>query len=490
MIDSTWRVAVVLGAVLFPTTGRAQTEPAGASSTAPASPGAPAPTGPPPSSAVSSAPPMGTSPPTVPAIPPAPPPESPSPASPWVGAPPSGGLLPSLAIGQWRTRVYGFGEVDLIHDSTQAFADLGGQLSTAIPKNYNYAGSRGQFVASARNSRLGVLVSPPDLLGIRSTFTLEGDFMGNQPSTSSQAVTIANGLFRLRVAALQLENDYVNVLVGQAWDLFGFQPFFSPASDYLLPIPGEIQKRDVQLRLSHTFHTSALDVELAISANRPPQSAAEIPEGQAGVRFSFNGWKGVHTPGTDGQRVVGASLDGLTVAFSASGRRFRVSDFEPTPAGTSPDPKSSNDASGYALAANAMIPIIPAKSPLNRANALTLTGEVTTGTGDADLLGGLVSNGGGPNAAASNYPMIPGSPDPYAPNIDPGLATYDNMGNLHLIDWTTFIVGAQYYLPFAAGRFFVSANYAEAHSDNVAQWADPGQIPFIFTKTQYYDGNL
>jgi len=433
--------------------------------------------------------------------PPAPPPPPPAPpaahaeaqAAPalaWVGSSPAPGLVPAVTIGQWRTRIYGFGEVDFIHDSTQAFADLGGQLSTAIPKNYDYGGSRGKVSATARNTRLGVLVNAPDFAAVHSTFTLEGDFMGSQPSQASESTLINSPLFRIRVAALQLEDDYVNILVGQAWDLFGFQPFFSPASDYLLPIPGEVQKRDIQIKLSHTFHTQPLDVELGVSVNRPPQGAAEIPEGQAGIRFSLNGWKGVHTPGTDGQRVVGSSLDPLSIAVSASGRRFRVSDFEPTPAGTSPDPRSSSSANGYALAVDAHVPVVPARSAGDRANALTLTGEVTTGTGYADLLGGLVSNGGGPNAPASNYPMIPGSPDPYVPNIDPGLVTYDNAGNLHTIDWTTFLVGAQYYLPFASGRVFVSANYAEARSDNVASWGDPGQIPFIFTKTQYVDGNL
>jgi hypothetical protein len=121
---------------------------------------------------------------------------------------------------------------------------------------------------------------------------------------------------------------------------------------------------------------------------------------------------------------------------------------------------------------------------------LTLFGEVTTGTGYADLLGGLVGNGGGPDAPGSTYPMVVGSPDPYVPNIDNGLVTYDNTGNLHTIDWTTFALGAIYYLPINAGRVFVSANYAEAHSDNVGNWADPAQVPFIFNKTQYYDGNV
>ena len=430
-------------------------------------------------------PPQAPSPPSVP--PPAPPPPLPQP---WVGSAPAPGLVPVIAIGQFRTRVYGFGEVDFLHDSTQSFGDLGGQQSTAMAKNYDYAGSRGKFVATARNSRLGVLVNAPEFAGFRPTFTLEGDFMGNGPSDSTESAAVTMGPFRLRLAAIQLEHEAVTLLVGQAWDLFGFQPFFSPASDFLLPVPGGVQKRDVQMRVSRIFHTAPVDVEVGLSANRPPQSEAEVPEGQAGLRFTLNGWRGVHTPGTDGQRIVGSAVDGLSIAVSGSARRFRVSDFEPTPLGTSPDPRSSNSASGYAVAVNALVPILPAASPTNRANALTLTGEFTTGTGDADLLGGLVSNGGGPNAPNSAYPMIPGSPAPYVPNIDPGLVTYDNTGNLHTIEWTTFVVGAQYYLPFASGRFFVTGNYAEAHSDNVAKWGDPGQIPFIFTKTRYGDGNV
>jgi hypothetical protein len=395
-----------------------------------------------------------------------------------------------VVIGKWRSQIYGFGEVDVVHDSTQAFPDLGGWQSTAIPKNYNYAGSRGQTTFTARNTRFGVLVNPPEFAGIRSTFTLEADFMGNQPSGISESALITSPTFRLRIAALQLEDDYVNVLAGQAWELFGFQPFFFPATDFNLPIPGAVFKRDVQVQLSHTFKTDPLDVQIGVSANRPPQMASELPDMQAALRVFFNGWKGVHTPGTDGQRIVGTAVDALTLGVSGSGRRFRVSDFEPTPAGTSQDPRSSNSADGYAIAADALIPVIPVRSAADRRNGLTLNAEVTSGTGYADLLGGLVSNGGGPAAPASSYPMIPGSPDPYVPNIQSGLVTYDNTGNVHTIDWTTFSVGAQYYLPIASGNVFVSGNYAEAHSGNVAQWADPGQLPFIFTKTQYYDANL
>ena len=102
------------------------------------------------------------------------------------GRTPSPGLLPAITIGEWQTRIYGFGELDFMHDSTQAFGDLGGPApARRIPKSYDYAGSRGQLFATARNSRLGVLVNAPDFAAIRPTFTLEGDFMGNQPITAT-----------------------------------------------------------------------------------------------------------------------------------------------------------------------------------------------------------------------------------------------------------------------------------------------------------------
>jgi hypothetical protein len=472
------------------------------SSAQPSSPATPPAVAPPASGAGPASPPATPAQPSVgPALPPPPAPAAAlapaPPAQGAQGAPSAGadagsapGLVPAVVIGKWRTQVYGFAEVDVSHDSTQAFPDLGGWLSTAIPKNYNYAGSRDRVQASARNSRFGFVVNPPDFAGIHPTLTLEGDFMGNQPSDASESAILTNPTFRLRIAAMQLEDDYVNVLAGQAWELFGFQPFFFPATDFLLPLPGGVLKRDIQVQLTHTFKTQPIDVQIGVSGNRPPQRDSAMPDLQGALRVFINDWKGLHTPGTSGQRQVGTSLDPLALAVSGATRRFRVGDYEPTPAGTSPDWRFSNSATGWALAADAFIPIIPAASADDRGNALTLTGEFTTGTGYADLLGGLVANGGGPAAPVSTYPMIPGSPDPYVANIQPGLLTYDNAGNLHTIDWQTFVIGGQYYLPILSGNVFVSGNYAEARSGNIANWADPGQQAFIFTKTQYYDANL
>jgi len=389
----------------------------------------------------------------------------------------------------WRTKLYGFIEFDAAHDTTQAYNDLGGWGSTALPLAYTYAGSHGRTQFTARNSRLGVFVNAPDYGGVRSSATLEADFMGNQPSDAAESALITNGAFRLRVASLLLQTDYVDVLAGQAWALFGFEPFFLPASPFLLPVPGEVFKRDAQVRVSHTFKSSGVDFEIGASANRPPQRDSEVPDIQAGLRLALNGWQGIHTPGTDGQRLVGPSRSPVTIAVSGAGRRFRTTNFQGTAAGTFPDPRSSDSATGYGLVADALIPVIPAASAEDRGNALTLTGQFSTGTGYADLLGGLVSNGGGPATPSAAYPAIPNSPDKYAPNIQSGLVTFDNTGNLHTIDWQTFLVGLQYYLP-PSGRVSISGNFAQAHSGNVAKWADPGQVSSIYTKTRYFDANL
>jgi hypothetical protein len=72
--------------------------------------------------------------------------------------------------------------------------------------------------------------------------------------------------------------------------------------------------------------------------------------------------------------------------------------------------------------------------------------------------------------------------------------TFDNAGVLHTIDWQTFMAGIQYYLP-PAGRVFVSANFTEAYSKNMAQlYPRGGEEIFLNTKVarllRYADGNV
>jgi hypothetical protein len=58
----------------------------------------------------------------------------------------------------------------------------------------------------------------------------------------------------------------------------------------------------------------------------------------------------------------------------------------------------------------------------------------------------------------------------YTPDIDNGIVMYDAGGKLHGIQWTSMIVGAQYYVPFTNGTVLVSGNYSHQSSSNIARY--------------------
>jgi hypothetical protein len=72
--------------------------------------------------------------------------------------------------------------------------------------------------------------------------------------------------------------------------------------------------------------------------------------------------------------------------------------------------------------------------------------------------------------------------------------TFDRQGVLHTIDWRTFMVGLQYYLP-PTGRVIVSVNYTQADSKNIANLYPQGGAEIellsrVAKRSQYADANL
>jgi hypothetical protein len=247
-----------------------------------------------------------------------------------------------------------------------------------------------------------------------------------------------------------------------------------------LGLPNQLFSRNMQLRVSHTFAaTGAVSVDVAASAVRPAQRDAEVPDANAGLRFSVNGWKGITTPGN-----VGTVALPLSLGVSGTVRQFKVNWFTPPPV------QHSNSATGWGLSVDALVPVIPAASADDRGNRLTLIGSFVKGTGIADL----ITSGGGaqfqllPNPAQASPPFV------YTPDIDNGLVAFDGNGVLHTIAWQAFRVGLQYYLP-PSGRLLFSANYTQSHSGNLAKLFLPGnsQIELLGTiahTSRYADANL
>jgi hypothetical protein len=366
-----------------------------------------------------------------------------------------------------------------MHDSTQSYPVAAG--NAVLQRVGTFRGNNNQLQFTARDSRLGLRIAAPASENLKASATIETDFGSNQPVEVNEQTSFITNPLRMRHFYIKLETPYVDTLAGQYHDLFGWGgKGFYPSTLAFLGVTGEIYHRQPQLRLSKTFTSKAIDFELAAAAVRPVQKASGLPDAEAGLRFAVNSWTGMGQQGY-GQPALGP----LSLGVSGLGRRFEVAQFVEFPGG-------SNSAIGWGVAANAFIPVIPAKSVDDRANALSITGEFSRGSGiadmyNSDLTGGVLF----PTLPTPQNRQEPANPPPlYSPNIDSGIVTYDGNGKLQLINWQAFVVGLQYYLPFASGKIWLSGNYSRLKSDNIKKLTPiPGQSA-IYTQAQYFDGSL
>ena len=376
--------------------------------------------------------------------------------------------------GDWFMAPYGYARLDAIEDSTQSFAD--GIQPNLIARVGTSKGDHPRSTFTARDSRLGVFVGAPTFQGVRSSAQIELDFYGLEPTDARANDTIIFGTPRIRQAFLKFETPIFDVVAGQTHDLFGFGPYFYPATVAYLGVPGEIYHRDPQLRIEKKLHAGNFEVTAAIAAVKAGERDSGIPDGQAGLKLNFNGWRGAATPGFS--RPV---LAPLSIGVSGLYRHFAVPAFVVSPGS---ETVSTN---GYGLAVSLLLPIIPVKTIDDHGNALTLTGEFSMGSGIADMYTGM--DGG------SKFPILPvpsGQPTIYyyQPDADPGLVTFDQSSNLETIKWNAAVANLQYYLPIGWGRVWLSATYSRTWSPNIKALTPSPSWGAIFTKMEYVDGNV
>jgi hypothetical protein len=382
---------------------------------------------------------------------------------------------------KWDATLYGFVEFDAIHDSTQGLGDLEG--NSAIPRPHTYTGDHGQTMFGARNSRIGIKLAAPPQGDIKVSGVLEMDFLGNQPGTPLASTALVseqafwqNPGFRLRHMNVKVETPVVDFLFGQSWQLFGWQSMFHPNSVQIQGLPGQIYSRSPQARISKTINTGDVAIDVAVAASRPPQRASSSPDGQAGLKLTYNGLKALHTAGS-----TGTAIDGLAIGASVVGRRIAANNFAAT----------SNKqvvANGYGLSVDALIPVIPATKD-KKGNSLTVTGSFVTGAGIADLYQSL--NGGVGNPSLPNPGMTTPAPT-YTPNFDPAMVQWfadskDPSGySLHPIQWTSYMTGLQYYLP-PSGKVWLSANFSHIESGNAHAFGAKNKV---WDHEDFADGNF
>ena len=374
----------------------------------------------------------------------------------------------------WKFSFYGTAALNVVHDSTQGVGE--GLNNNILPRPGSYRTEHDQLQFSARDSRDGFRVEAPEVSGLRVSARGEVDFRGvTYPEISENDLYVFGGV-RMRHFYMEAKNPIVDILAGQYDDLFGWGGAgFYPNTVAYLGITGEIFHRNPQIRLTKELELGQVGVDVAAAAVRPVQRASGMPDFEGGLKIDFDGWKGARTPGY-GKVDIGA------IALGVSGivRRLEPIEFE-VDAGDS----VGDWAWGYAL--NALVPVLPAEDKHDVANALTLTGEYSNGTGIADMYTELTGG-----VLWPTLPDLQGDPIPpiYRPNMDPGIATFDGEGNLRTINWRAFVVGVQYYLPFWMGRVSVSANYSQLESDNAEQLTPVPNRQAVYDKATYFDANL
>lgn len=375
---------------------------------------------------------------------------------------------PPSIQGKWTTTLYGFAEGDLMLDSVQGPTEALGNGALARPGTY--AGEHNQATMSARNSRIGFRFSAPAVNGIKVGGQIEADFNGNQPPGISESSLFGNATFRIRHANFKIETPIIDVLIGQYWQLFGWQPMTQPGSVQYQGLPGVVTSRAPQIRLSKTIKGGALSVEIAAAAARPPQRASAVPDGHAGIKIALDSLKAARSVGG-----TGSALDSAAIGVSVVGRKFAVNEFKAASA-------NEVDRNGYGLAIDALIPVVPATKQ-SKANALTLEGEFVTGGAIADLYTGL---SGGVGQPALPNPMMTTPAPTYTPNVDNGLVIFKPDGTLHPVRWTSYYAALQYFLP-PSGKVFVVVNASHLSSDNAHAF---GPATRVFDKQDFVDGNL
>ena len=392
----------------------------------------------------------------------------------------------TVVVGKWATTIYGFVEGDAIYDTTESFNDLAGGAQVARPSGQpppppapqvTYAGNHGRTQISVRNSRLGLRLRVPATDAVHVSAMIETDLLGNQPTGVSEGSFFTSPTLRLRHAMFRVETPWLDLLVGQYWHLFGWQSVYHPNTVEIQGVPGQLYARTPQVRISKKLEGPSVTLEAALAVMRPPARDSQVPEGEGGLRLSVNRWTGMHTAG-----ATGGGIMPLSIAVTGDYRHFEVPEADTLVPGAAVVKDVSS------VAGDIFVPVLPATEG-DRSNALSITGEVVYGYGIADMYTGL--------ASGVQFPSIPNmtglNPVPTWPqNVDSGLVDFDiSPGGfaLHGIQWTSAIVGVEYYLPRLDGKAWISANYSHMESSNASHFARPltqapNPLQFYFVTSQ------
>ena len=387
----------------------------------------------------------------------------------------------------WKVTVGGFIEMDTIHDSTRSFGEVAGNGAVARSReSVNGLNGREQF--SVRDSRLGFQFEAPEVEGWKSKAFFEFDFLGFDPSPGSATTSAGNTeasffnspTLRPRHLYFMTESSGLQVLVGQTWNLFGWQGNYFVPTQQVMGIVGEAYNRTSQVKVQKLFDVGDNSVQTAISANRPVQKDGNLPDIEAGLRWVHNGRSG----GYNGSQTGVEKVQPLSVALTGLWRQFKVPSVAIAPDG------NQTSLSAWAMSVDALLPIIASSDNKDVSNTLTLGGEYTFGKGYGDQFGGFT--GGMSNPLSSSTAATTAESKV---NLDAGIGGYDANNNFALIKLRTWNAWLQYHLP-AATRTWFSIGYSNLYSSNIGNFTTAANTNkfangnYAYNKNEMYFGNV
>jgi len=350
---------------------------------------------------------------------------------------------------QWKVTMGGFIELDTIYDTTRSLTEVAG--SSALAKKGTFDGDNGRTQFSIRNTRLSFGVTAPVVDDWKTRGYLETDFLGYDPTVASSGTTNSEGSYytsptlRIRHAYLTGEKNGWQILAGQTWSLFGWQPNYVLATVSVAPVTGTLYQRSERIGVMKTVSGDTQSLQVAASFQRPTQRDGRIPNFDLGVKWSDDSRKGGFSSANSDIKTQPLSL-----GLSGTYRNYTY----PT---TTTSIDDSTSMAALALAANALIPIIASSDGKDVSHTLTAVGEFTVGQGYGDEFpswsGGLAQL-----STAAAAPL----------NIDSGVGGYNSNGTFELVKLRTWNTQLQYHFE---GQTFMTAGYGQLWSSNMGDFA-------------------
>lgn len=306
-----------------------------------------------------------------------------------------------------------------------------------------------------RRSRLGLTALLPDQENWPARFYVEFDFMGNRNSRSvfgAEDFYFTEPSFRFRHYYFTVEHGGWQILAGQTWSLFGWQPTYRTATVSAPAGPGVLSQRHRQFTAIKSFKPEeSLHWQLGLSFGSASEKAGGIPNVDLGVKLIQPQLRGLFSPANGQVRA-----EPLSLALSSTYRKFATGAINATS-------QNLHKMTAYAGALNMLIPLIPVRD--GHAQSLTFTAEGSLGSG----YGGSLSGWSG------NLPQFPYSTESIETHLNKGYGGFDAQGKFHLFQLRTWSSQLQYHF---AKTWITTVGYSQLQALNVRGL---GPVPPGFT---------